>query len=64
MKGEQVVWQFNYKKEEGKSYFHPVTIGGGPTLTDLRPADHIWHRVGSSGGWQLPDGLDDGVHGR
>jgi len=44
-RGEQVVWQFNFKKEEGKPYFHPVTIAGGETLTDLRPADHMWHRA-------------------
>lgn len=40
----EIVWQFNYRKEEGKPYFHPVTIGG-ETLTDLRPADHPWHRA-------------------
>jgi hypothetical protein len=44
-RGEQIVWQFNYKKDEGKPYFHPVTISGGETLTDLRPADHVWHRA-------------------
>ncbi len=45
MRGEQVGWQFNYKKEEGKPYFHPVTIAGGDPVTDLRPADHVWHRA-------------------
>jgi type 1 glutamine amidotransferase len=41
---DRVVWQFNYPKE-GKPYFHPLTIAGGPTLTDFRPADHPWHRA-------------------
>jgi hypothetical protein len=41
----QVVWQSNYRPDEGKPYFHPLTIGGGPTVTDLRPADHYWHRA-------------------
>jgi hypothetical protein len=43
--GPAVVWQFNYKTEEGKPYFHPITVAGSPTLTDLRPADHPWHRA-------------------
>jgi hypothetical protein len=43
--GERVVWQFNYQKEEGKPYFHPVTIAGGDELTALRPPDHKWHRA-------------------
>ena len=45
MRGSGVVWQFNYKTEEGKPYFHPITVAGSPTLTDLRPADHPWHRA-------------------
>jgi hypothetical protein len=45
LRGPGVVWQFNYKKEEGKPYFHPITVAGSPTLTDLRPADHPWHRA-------------------
>ena len=45
MRGPGVVWQFNYKTEEGKPYFHPITVAGSSTLTDLRPADHFWHRA-------------------
>jgi len=45
MRNSQIVWQFNYKPEEGKPYFHPITIGGGDPVTDLRPADHYWHRA-------------------
>lgn len=44
VRGERVVWQLHYEKE-GKPYFHPVSIGGGPSLTDFRPADHRWHRA-------------------
>lgn len=44
-RGNQVVWQFNYKREESKPYFHPMTIAGSEVLTDLRPADHPWHRA-------------------
>jgi hypothetical protein len=45
VRGEQALWQFNYKKEDGKPYFHPVTIAGGDPVTDLRPADHFWHKA-------------------
>ena len=45
MRGEQAVWKFNYQKEEGKPYFHPLTVAGSGPLTDLRPADHYWHRA-------------------
>ncbi len=44
-RGPIVVWQFNYKREEGKPYFHPITVAGSSALTDLRPADHPWHRA-------------------
>jgi len=40
--GTNVVWQFNYSKDEGKPYFHPLTVGG-VTLTAYRPPDHPWH---------------------
>ena len=40
----KIVWQCNYPKKD-KPYFHPITLGGGPSLTDFRPADHPWHRA-------------------
>ena len=30
MCGQGIVWQFNYKTEEGKPYFHPITVAGSP----------------------------------
>jgi hypothetical protein len=45
VRGERVVWQSNYNPAEGKPYFHPLAVGDGPALTDLRPADHRWHRA-------------------
>lgn len=39
-----IVWQLNYKKEEGKPYFHPLCLNG-EELTWLRPPDHPWHRA-------------------
>ena len=44
MNGDVVVWQLNYKKGEGKPYFHPVALTDGTQLTWLRPPDHPWHR--------------------
>ena len=44
-RGDRVVWQFNYKTDGGKPYFHPLTVAGSPVLTDFRPADHPWHRA-------------------
>jgi len=43
--GETTLWQFNFKKEEGKPYFHPVCMPDGAVLTWLRPGDHRWHRA-------------------
>jgi hypothetical protein len=40
--GTNIVWQFNYSREEGKPYFHPLTVGG-VALTAYRPPDHAWH---------------------
>jgi hypothetical protein len=41
--GGKVVWRFSFDPAKGKPFFHPVTVGGGPSLTDFRPADHPWH---------------------
>lgn len=39
----EMVWQFSYSREEGKPFFHPLRVPGGPVLTELKPADHAWH---------------------
>lgn len=39
----QVVWQFSFDPAKGKPFFHPITVGGGPSLTNFKPADHPWH---------------------
>lgn len=45
LRGEQVVWRFNYAADQNKAYFHPVALPGGPTLTWDRPPDHVWHHA-------------------
>ena len=44
VKGETIIWQFNFDKKEGKPYFHPLCTTDGTLLTALRPKDHPWHR--------------------
>jgi len=39
-----IVWQFNFRKQEGRPYFHPLSLTDGTVLTSLRPPDHPWHR--------------------
>ena len=57
LSGERPVWQFHHKTEEGKPFFHPLTIAGSDALTDLRPADHRWH-LGFWFSWKFLNGLN------
>jgi len=41
----QIVWQLNFNKKEGKPYFHPLCLTDGTELTWHRPPDHPWHRA-------------------
>lgn len=52
-----VVWQLNFKKEEGKPYLHPVSAPDGVLLTWHRPSDHPWHRA-LWFSWKLINGLN------
>ena len=54
---EHIVWQLNYKKQEGKPYFHPLGLADGTELTWLRPPDHAWHR-GIWFSWKFINGLN------
>lgn len=54
---DNVVWQFNYSKVEGKPYFHPLSMLDGNVLTELRPADHPWHR-GIWFSWKFINGIN------
>ncbi|MFQ6035821.1 MAG: PmoA family protein [Sedimentisphaerales bacterium] len=42
---ERIVWQLNFDKKAGKTYFHPVALTDGTVLTWLSPPDHPWHRA-------------------
>lgn len=39
----RTVWQFNSDPQFAKTFFHPLTAGGGPDITESRPDDHRWH---------------------
>lgn len=43
LRSDRVVWRLNYRKEEGKPYFHPLCLPDGTRLTWNRPPDHAWH---------------------
>jgi hypothetical protein len=41
--GDSTRWRFSFDPKAGKPYFHPVTAGNGPSLTNFKPEDHPWH---------------------
>lgn len=41
--GTNVLWRFSYDTNKGKPFFHPLSVGGGPALTNFKPEDHPWH---------------------
>jgi hypothetical protein len=41
--GAQVVWRFSFDPRAGKPFFHPLSVPGGPVLTQAQPDDHPWH---------------------
>jgi hypothetical protein len=41
--GTNIVWRFNFDSRKGKPFFHPLSVDGGPSLTNFKPEDHPWH---------------------
>ena len=56
VRGSNVLWQVVADPAQGKPYFHPLATPGGVVVSDLRPADHPWHR-GLWWSWKLLNGL-------
>ncbi len=54
---DRTIWQLNFNEKEDKPYFHPIALTDGTVLTELRPADHIWHR-GLWWSWKAINGLN------
>jgi outer membrane lipoprotein-sorting protein len=52
------VWTYVPQSQEGKPYFHPLTVPGtGEALTSFRPPDHAWH-LGLWFSWKLINGCN------
>ena len=56
-RGGRTVWNLEVETPEGRPFFHPLTLPGGRTLTDLRPADHVWH-LGYWFSWKFINGVN------
>jgi predicted dehydrogenase len=42
--GDATSWRFVFDTTRGgKAFFEPVSVAGGPSLTNFKPADHPWH---------------------
>ena len=57
LRGPNAIWQIVADPAQGKPYFHPLATPAGTLLTDLRPADHPWHR-GLWFSWKFINGLN------
>ncbi len=57
MKGQQVVWRFNFGSDQGKPFFDPVNLPGMGNLTWNAPPDHPWHH-GLWFSWKLINGVN------
>src|SRR5215469_14178152 len=53
----RTLWQLNFKRDQGKPYFHPLCLLDGTVLTAARSPDHPWHR-GLWWSWKLINGLN------
>jgi hypothetical protein len=56
-RGGRTLWQLNFKRDQGKPYFHPLCLADGTVLTAARPVDHPWHR-GLWWSWKLINGIN------
>jgi hypothetical protein len=44
LSGGKIVWKLSLDPKAGhKPHFHPLSVAGGPVLTQARPEDHPWH---------------------
>ncbi|MGN0853683.1 MAG: DUF6807 family protein [Kiritimatiellia bacterium] len=57
MRNGRTLWNFEFDPPEGRPHFHPLTLPGGRTLTDIRPKDHVWH-LGYWFSWKFINGVN------
>ncbi len=53
---KNILWQYNFKTQKGKPFFHPININN-TTLTELSPKDHPWH-LGIWHSWKYINGIN------
>ena len=63
IRGQNVLWQFNYDLNLDVPYFHPVSADGERVLTWDRPPDHAWHH-GLWFCWKYINGVNYWEHDR
>jgi hypothetical protein len=63
VRGQNVLWKFNYDSELNVPYFHPVSTDSGRVLTWDRPPDHAWHH-GLWFCWKYINGVNYWEHDR
>lgn len=63
VRGQNVIWQFNYDSNLDVPFFHPVSTDGGRVLTWDRPPDHAWHH-GLWFSWKYINGVNYWEHDR
>ena len=54
---DDVLWTFSFDAQKGKPFFHPLSPGGGASLTNFRPEDHPWH-YGLWFSWKYINGVN------
>ena len=57
VRGGRTIWNFEIDTPEGRPFIHPMLLPSGVPLTDLRPADHVWH-LGCWFSWKYVNGLN------
>lgn len=56
LKGEDIVWQYNFNTKHGRPFFYPFYLGRN-NLTCLSPDDHRWH-LGQWFCWKYINGVN------
>lgn len=54
---DQILWRFSFATNQGKPFFHPLSLPGGQSLTAFRPSDHPWH-YGLWFSWKYINGVN------
>ncbi|MCF6334085.1 MAG: PmoA family protein [Draconibacterium sp.] len=56
MRGDNILWRYNFNERHGKPFFYPVYVGRN-NLTCVSPDDHLWH-LGQWFSWKYINGVN------